>query len=76
MKGRRQLSVNTAPHNIQQPQHGAAILLCDSSQVVVGRDGLIPDTTSTNSSSVLMSLSGRAQAAMQVPQPQDWQRHG
>lgn len=44
MKGRRQLSVNTIPHNIQQPQHGVRFFPCDSAQMVVGRVGLIPDT--------------------------------
>ncbi|KFY09706.1 hypothetical protein V492_05374 [Pseudogymnoascus sp. VKM F-4246] len=41
-----------------------------------GRIGLILDIASPNSSSVVMNLSDRAFAAMQVPQPQDWQRHG
>lgn len=47
----------------------SAVLLWHSSQMAVGRVGL-------SSSSVVMSLSDRVQDAMQVPRPQDWQRHG
>jgi hypothetical protein len=47
MKGRRQLSTNNnIPHNIAATAW-SAILPCDSSRMVVGRLGLIPDTTST-----------------------------